>query len=474
MKVIRKNTSLKKITFIWLLAGLLFAFSSENTLLTLAAFGIVPLFFKLHWSPGQYPILLFILGMQWLQVTMKIFHANAIGEPVENLFVSSSITQAIWYSMAGLFVLALGMRAGAGVRSHTVQTFNRMNEFSLRQLWYAYLISMLAGILLKAIVFAIPQLTQILLPLLNIRWVFFLLLFTSVLLKRKGYQMIFIAVAFEVIIGFTGYFSQFKTVFYYLLVGYFAIRPHIGKREAILGSLMLSLVLLLSLFWTSVKVDYRDFLNQGTGQQTVNRTVEERFSWLGNAVFDDNQSSIGDSAEKLASRIAYTDFFGYTILWVPSRVDYQYGAVWGAALRHIFQPRLLFPDKPRLPSDSEQTMQFTGQLLASGEQGTSISIGYMGESYIDFGFPGMLIPIFIVGLLYGFIYRYFILRENGNGIASVLVVVCLMSVIQLEMHSVKLLGSVVMTFIVYALSLKYLVPLFLPLLKLKRRLAISS
>lgn len=472
MAVSKNNTSLKKFTFVWLLAGLLFAISSENTLLTLAAFGLVPLFFKLHWSPRQFPILLFILGMQWLQVTMKIFHANVMGEPVENLFVSSSITQAIWYSMAGLLVLALGMRAGAGVRSHTVHTFNRMYEFSLRQLWFAYLVSMIAGVLLKATIFAIPQLTQILLPLLNIRWVFFLLLLISVLLKRKGYQMVFIAVAFEVIIGFTGYFSQFKTVFYYLLVGYFAIRPKIGKREIILGSLMLSLVLLLSLFWTSVKVEYRVFLNQGTGQQTVDRTVGERFSWLGNAIVDDSQSSIGDSAENLASRVAYTDFFGYTIMWVPSRVDYQYGAVWGAAIRHILQPRLLFPDKPSLPSDSEQTMQYTGQFLASGEQGTSISIGYMGESYIDFGFPGMLIPIFLVGLLYGLIYRYFILRETGNGVASALVVVCLMGVIQLEMQSVKLLGSIVMTFIVYALLLKYIVPIFLPFLK--RRFAVFT
>lgn len=474
MKFTRNKSTLKKVAFIWLSLGLIFATTSENMLLTLAAFGLVPLFFKLHWSPGQFPILLFILGMQWLQTVMKVFHANMIGEPVESLFVSSSIVPAIWFSMAGLLALALGMRAGVGRWSNSVQTYNRLNEFSLRKLWYAYLASMLVGVLLKTIVFATPQLTQILLPLLNIRWVFFLLLLTAVLLKRKGYQMIFIAVAFEVIIGFTGYFSQFKTVFYYLLVGYFAIRPNIGKREAILGSLMLSLVLLLSLFWTSVKVEYREFLNQGTGQQTVDRTVDERFSWLGNAVLDDSESSISDSAEKLASRIAYTDFFGYTIMWVPSRVDYQYGAVWGAALRHIFQPRLLFPDKPRLPSDSEQTMQFTGQLLASAEQGTSISIGYMGESYIDFGFPGMLVPIFIVGLLYGFIYRYFMLRETGNGIASALVVVCLMSVIQLEMHSVKLLGSVVMTFIVYALLLKYLVPLFLPLLKLKRRLAIST
>ncbi|GMT41183.1 MAG: hypothetical protein IEMM0001_1918 [bacterium] len=472
MAVSKNNTSLKKFTFVWLLAGLFFAISSENTLLTLAAFGLVPLFFKLHWSPRQFPILLFILGMQWLQVTMKIFHANVMGEPVENLFVSSSITQAIWYSMAGLLVLALGMRAGAGVRSHTVHTFNRMYEFSLRQLWFAYLVSMIAGVLLKATIFAIPQLTQILLPLLNIRWVFFLLLLISVLLKRKGYQMVFIAVAFEVIIGFTGYFSQFKTVFYYLLVGYFAIRPKIGKREIILGSLMLSLVLLLSLFWTSVKVEYRVFLNQGTGQQTVDRTVGERFSWLGNAIVDDSQSSIGDSAENLASRVAYTDFFGYTIMWVPSRVDYQYGAVWGAAIRHILQPRLLFPDKPSLPSDSEQTMQYTGQFLASGEQGTSISIGYMGESYIDFGFPGMLIPIFLVGLLYGLIYRYFILRETGNGVASALVVVCLMGVIQLEMQSVKLLGSIVMTFIVYALLLKYIVPIFLPFLK--RRFAVFT
>jgi len=469
MKITGKKTILKKIAIIWLIVGLIFAASSENGLLTLAAFGLVPLFFMLHWRRGQYPILLFILGMQWLQTVMKVFHANAVGEPVENLFVSSSVVTAIWYSMAGLLALAIGMRIGAGKRTHPIP-LNGIYAYSQRQLWFAYLVAMAASILLKGIIFAIPQLTQILLPLLNIRWVFFLLLLSCALVRRSGYQLVIFSSLLEIIFGFTGYFSGFKTVFFYILIAYFTFRPNITKREVVLGGLLLTLVLSLSLFWTTIKVDYREFLNQGSGQQVVNRSLSERFSWLGAAIYEPGATTLGDATEDLADRISYVDFFASSIMWVPARVDYQGGALWGAAFQHIFMPRLLFPDKPRLPSDSEQTMQFTGLILASDAQGTSISIGYMGESYIDFGFPGMLAPIFLVGILYGFIYRYFNSRESGNGVASALAVVTLLGVMQLEMHTVKLLGSVVMAFIVYALVLKYITPMVMPLIRRQKPL----
>ena len=51
--------------------------------------------------------------------------------------------------------------------------------------------------------------------------------------------------------------------------------------------------------------------------------------------------------------------------------------------------------------------------------GTSISVGYMAENFVDFGFPGMLGGLFVIGLMYGLVIRYFmalkvpwILREG--------------------------------------------------------------
>src|SRR5205814_3724135 len=87
-------------------------------------------------------------------------------------------------------------------------------------------------------------------------------------------------------------------------------------------------------------------------------------------------------------------------------MPYENGRLWFDAVKHVFTPRAFFPGKGII-DDSARTTYYTGVLVAGLEQGTSISIGYMGESYIDFGPIGMFVPIFFLGLLYGYIYRLF-------------------------------------------------------------------
>ena len=55
---------------------------------------------------------------------------------------------------------------------------------------------------------------------------------------------------------------------------------------------------------------------------------------------------------------------------------------------------------------------YTGSRVAGTEEGTSIGIGYMAESYIDFGPIYMFVPILLLGVFYGLIYRYFIARKD--------------------------------------------------------------
>jgi uncharacterized membrane protein len=81
-------------------------------------------------------------------------------------------------------------------------------------------------------------------------------------------------------------------------------------------------------------------------------------------------------------------------------------------------------------------------VVAGLEQGTSISIGYMGESYIDFGPIGMFVPIFLLGLLYGYIYRLFVryARYKLIGFAAATAVL-LFSAYNFETSNVKILGG---------------------------------
>jgi hypothetical protein len=104
------------------------------------------------------------------------------------------------------------------------------------------------------------------------------------------------------------------------------------------------------------------------------------------------------------------------------------------------------------------TMRYTGLHLASDAQGTSISIGYMGESYIDFGIPGMFFPVFLLGMLWGGMYLFFMRKPEYLLYAFAFATVVLIDAYQFEMVSIKLLGGVLLKFIVMALVFRYVVP----------------
>ena len=92
--------------------------------------------------------------------------------------------------------------------------------------------------------------------------------------------------------------------------------------------------------------------------------------------------------------------------------------------------------------------------------GTSISVGYMAENFVDFGFPGMLGGLFVIGLMYGVVIRYFmtlkvpwILREG-----VVLAFVMGVSHNGVEMSLPKIFGATVMFALVYTLLARFVFP----------------
>jgi len=150
-----------------------------------------------------------------------------------------------------------------------------------------------------------------------------------------------------------------------------------------------------------------------------------------------------DGMDALVMRISYVNFFALTIENVPSRIPYENGALWKASVTHMLMPRLFFPDKPML-DDSERTRTYTGMNVAGIEQDTSIGIGYVGESYIDYGPIWMFAPIFLLGVLYGVINRFFITATRYKLLGSALAVsVLVFNAYEIETSNTKLLGGVI-------------------------------
>ena len=92
--------------------------------------------------------------------------------------------------------------------------------------------------------------------------------------------------------------------------------------------------------------------------------------------------------------------------------------------------------------------------------GTSISVGYMAENYVDLGFPGMLGGVFAVGLMVALVVRFFFsfdvpwMVRQGTALAYVYSI-CASG---LEVSIPKLLGSSITFAIAYGLAMKFAFP----------------
>ena len=98
------------------------------------------------------------------------------------------------------------------------------------------------------------------------------------------------------------------------------------------------------------------------------------------------------SVDQLLRRLTYVDFFAVVLTYVPSQMPHENGALFWDAVSRPFMPRLFFPDKEVI-DDFVRSNLYTGGVAAISE-GTSISLGYVAESYIDFGAVGMFPALF--------------------------------------------------------------------------------
>ena len=146
---------------------------------------------------------------------------------------------------------------------------------------------------------------------------------------------------------------------------------------------------------------------------------------------------------------------------VPSFQAHEDGRIITSALLHLVTPRVLFPDKPELPSDSEMVRKYSDVNVAGADENTSIAFGYAAESYVDFGIPLMFVPVFLYGLLAGVSYQGMLQMLRHRELAiSVVTVIFWLSLYLFERSWVKTLGTH-FTLLVYLGGLTYLIDRYL-------------
>lgn len=460
----------------WVIFGVTAAFFgslSENPLLTATSIMILPIFAVLLWRRGEPPILFFAISFQWLQGTMKTFDADIRGLTLIEYFQDWSIERAAWLTIVGLLVLAIGMRVSLiGMNKKApMRVANEVENLSVKKIWYAYLAFFLVALIGKNYLYISPRFAQILLALLNLKWVFFFLLATIVLARKENRVYLFIATVLEIVVGFSGFFSDYKQVFFVLILVYLTLGAGLNRRTIARTAFVILLVGYMSIVWSSVKLEYRDYISGGTGAQIIDVSLTDRLEKLLYLYSDVDLTDIRQGFQTLAKRIAYIDYFGYVLNRVPREAPYADGELWGQAITHVLFPRLFFPNKAALVSDTEITEKYTGlQLISQGGRQTDIPLGYMAETYVDYGPFYMFFPIFIVGAVWGLMYRYFISRKKEIVFSYGLAVAVLLGASQLEISTIKMVGGMLMGFGVLAFSQRIILPGVHRLLLEKKRL----
>ncbi|OBS53883.1 hypothetical protein A8B73_03705 [Methylosinus sp. 3S-1] len=440
----------------------------------LAALSVATLAFgaRLLWRPSESPILLFVFGYQWLEASTSVFHCNWLGKDVGDYSkVHGDAALAIVLSLLGLAAMAAGMAFALGPRGMSLGAPARSIALAqpAERWFHLYAASLAASLSALSVAYVAPGLTQPIIAAANIKWAFFYMLAYAYFCGAPGAQRYFIiAFLIELAQGVGGFFSDFKTVIFVSLFATIASNKRFSASAIAAALAFCVLGFALAVVWTVIKPEFRFFVSGGTGTQVVAVDLERRFAFLFSLIAKLDADALAGGVDLLLRRISYVEYFGAVLDFVPAHLPHEGGALWWDAISRPFMPRLLFPDKEVI-SDTLRTNIYTGG--AAGESpNTSISIGAIGESYIDFGMFLMMPALFLLGSFYGAVYRKLIAWRAASPLLGMAIATAiLLGAADLGASVTKTFGGVVVALLVGWIFVVHIAPHVAPWLKAKSR-----
>jgi len=373
------------------------------------------------WRPGE-PALAYCLAFQWLFIVTGYFYFCVTGAYPEDGIVGD-IDAAVLLCLAGLIALAAGMRSGIAVLAKTVDN-SRPNSkdwqtpYDIPRLFWLTIafgaVNWFTEISPMLIWF---DGAQIIYRLLQFRHLFFFLLLLTVIRRQHGFDYGAVAFLVYLVPALTSHMSAFSGPFIVLFLaavsewrpwsrhGWERWRSNRAYRHA---AVIAMLLVVMGLVWTGgVKGVWRPRVLSG---EVSGSPLDKAFAFTATVAETAPNIRVGSAGHDLSKRMSSdVGYFADTLARVPVVVPHANGNLTWRAVNHVLKPRILFPDKENLGSDSWLVELYAGRAAAGWESNTSIALGYMAEFYIDYGIPGMFVALFTLGTLVGLLYRSAIL-----------------------------------------------------------------
>ena len=389
------------------------------------------------------PVLVFLIAINMFSIWADNFNIDLTEHGLGLYPVVRNQNEAILHSSAAMAILALGMMVGQqfkkGIRDGG-QPANLAEAlaYSPSRIAFLYFAFIPLAKIISVIGSSLPGVsawayTFVLLKFGLIYW-----LALSVFTANRQYIWLVGVLISELIVGSMGFYSDYKDGFFVVLIALAESKRRLPARQLVLALAGIIVIIYMSLIWTAVKPEYRAHIYKlGTGNSIV---------WLANKYADPNLAS-WHAASTLLARIGYTKFYAMVL----DRDTSEFRGIYERAVESL-EPRLLFPKKSAL-NDSVLTNAVLDWKINT--RTTSIGLGYVAQAYIDFGFPGLLLPIFVLGTIVGAMYTYFLTRPAPAFLCKAFGVGCLFVSFRFETDIDKALGGLFIGFLISAITLHF-------------------
>ena len=140
---------------------------------------------------------------------------------------------------------------------------------------------------------------------------------------------------------------------------------------------------------------------------------------------------------------------------VPSIVPFENGKDLANDIFSSIMPRFLWPNK-RMVNDPERFSYYTGYEL---NEITSMSIGVLGDFYVNFNFGGSLIALYLFGLFLALLVKWFYIKFVSNDLINLVWLPFIFSyLIRPGNEFYMVLNHIIKALIIFYLIRKFLYP----------------
>jgi hypothetical protein len=184
---------------------------------------------------------------------------------------------------------------------------------------------------------------------------------------------------------------------------------YMRERQALpLRALLLAaLVVVPSL---GIKQRYRAIVHKHPEMGVTDRA--QLFGSLVAGVFVGGNPEMARAADVAENRVAHLSNFAFVVAKTPETVPYWNGDSY-ANFWWSFVPRVLYPEKPEKTLGQEFGHRY--RIIGPADRGTSVNLEQLVEMYANFGPAGVLVGMFLLGLLYRALYAVLNHPDGGDG-----------------------------------------------------------